>query len=236
MMKADNYDEERRLLYVAVTRAKQYLFFTAFKPSQFFELLSQKSEIATVTGIDHEIFPVEDKQVSSKEKLQIITVPVKSKKFVSVHALMDEYDKTDEDFQDIKLSHIPKSKGSRYEYGISFHRLAQKLASGAEVKSTDELVTRIKKFINELEADETRTEVDFLYPRGNEIIRGTIDLLAFYDDRIEVIDYKTDANKNNLEKYRLQIGIYKEVIQKIYADKDVVGKLYFVRLDQIIEI
>jgi len=236
MMKAGNYDEERRLLYVAVTRAKQYLYFTAYKPSQFFELLSQKSEIAPVTGIDHEIFPVEDKQVSSKEKLQIITVPVKSKKFVSVHALMDEYDKTDEDFQNIKLSRIPKSKGSRYEYGISFHRLAQKLAAGTEVKSTDEFVTRIKKFINELEADEIRTEVDFLYPKGNEIIRGTIDLLAFYDDRIEVIDYKTDANKNNLERYRIQMNIYKEVIEKIYPDKKVTSKLYFVRLDQTIEI
>ena len=236
MMKPGNYDEERRLLYVAVTRAKQYLYFTACKPSQFFEMLSEKSGIVPVAGIKHEIIPAEEDKYAAGEEININTITVKSRKFVSVHTKMDEYDKTDEDFQGIKLSRIPIDKGSRYEYGISFHRLAQKIAAGEEVKSKDELVIRIEKFINELGADEIRSEVDFLYPKGNEIIRGTIDLLAFYEDRIEIIDYKTDANKNNLEKYRIQIGIYKEVIQKIYAGKEVIGKLYFVRLDQIIDI
>lgn len=234
MMKPDNYDEERRLLYVAVTRAKQYLYFTAYKPSQFFELLAEKSGIAVVNDFNKEIIPVSDRQETSAEEIKIRTLPVKSRKFVSVHTKMDEFDKTEEDYKDIKLSGIPRNKDSRYEYGISFHRQAQKLAYGAEVNSSDELVNNIKKFIDELEADEIRTEVDFLYPKGNEIIRGTIDLLAFYEDRIEVIDYKTDANKKNLEKYRIQMNTYKEVIEKIYPDKKVTWMLYFVRAGEII--
>lgn len=234
MMKPDNHDEERRLLYVAVTRAKQYLYFTAYKPSRFFELLSEKSGIAAVTDFDKEIIPLNDKQEISVEEIKIITIPLTSKKFVSVHAKMDEFDKTDEDYQDIKLSGIPKNKGSRYEYGISFHRQAQKLAYGADINSSDVLVNSIKKFIIDLEADEIRSEVDFLYPKGNEIIRGTIDLLAIYEDRIEVVDYKTDANKKNIEKYRIQMNIYKEVIEKIYPFKKVIWKLYFVRLGETV--
>ncbi|HMS32500.1 MAG TPA: UvrD-helicase domain-containing protein [Ignavibacteria bacterium] len=233
MMKPDNHDEERRLLYVAVTRAKQYLFFTAYKPSRFFELLSERSGIAVVTNIDTEKKPADDWQDISVEELKIITVPLTGKKFVSVHAKMDEFDKTEEDYQQIKLSGIPKNKGGRYEYGISFHRQAQKLAYGADIKSSDELVNNIKKFINELDAEEIRSEVDFLYPKENEIIRGTIDLLAFYEDRIEVIDYKTDAGKKNIDKYNIQMNLYKEVIEKIYPDMKVIWKLYFVRLGEI---
>ncbi|WP_026182952.1 3'-5' exonuclease [Methanothermococcus thermolithotrophicus] len=31
-----NNDEERRLMFVAITRAKQYVFFTSHNPSEFF--------------------------------------------------------------------------------------------------------------------------------------------------------------------------------------------------------
>lgn len=236
MMKADNYDEERRLLYVAVTRAKQYLYFTAYKPSQFFELLSLKSGIAPSDGVNSDIIPIINNAELSGEEIKIKTVQEKSKKFVSVHDIMDQYDITEEDFQEIRLSRNTNFKSSsRYEYGIRFHRLAQKIASGIDLESSDELVIRVKKFIKDLNADKIRTEADFLYPKGNEIIRGTIDLLAFYKDRIEVIDYKTDADKTNIEKYRVQLNIYKEVIEKIYNDKEVKWKIYFVRLGEIIE-
>ena len=47
-----DYDEERRLLFVAITRAKQYVYLTASRPSIFFEELALSSEktINKVTG------------------------------------------------------------------------------------------------------------------------------------------------------------------------------------------
>ncbi len=40
-----NYDEERRLFYVAVTRAKQYLYLTSSKPSKFYNAWFEHDEI-----------------------------------------------------------------------------------------------------------------------------------------------------------------------------------------------
>ncbi|MBK6506321.1 MAG: ATP-binding domain-containing protein [Ignavibacteria bacterium] len=36
MSKEESYSESRRLLYVALTRAKQYLYLTSYNPSLFF--------------------------------------------------------------------------------------------------------------------------------------------------------------------------------------------------------
>ncbi|MBK8984077.1 MAG: hypothetical protein IPM38_17610 [Ignavibacteria bacterium] len=55
MLKTGNYDEERRLLYVAATRAKQYLYFTTSRPSQFFNDLLALSGKESVSDFDYEI-------------------------------------------------------------------------------------------------------------------------------------------------------------------------------------
>ena len=39
-------------------------------------------------------------------------------------------------------------------------------------------------------------------------IKGTIDLLAEYDDRIEIHDYKTDGDKDYEKRYALQLSVY----------------------------
>ncbi|MFZ1460107.1 MAG: PD-(D/E)XK nuclease family protein, partial [Ignavibacteria bacterium] len=64
----------------------------------------------------------------------------------------------------------------------------------------------------------------------------TIDLIAFYKDRIEIFDYKTDKNKNNLEKYKMQLSVYKKALKEIYKDKKLIAKIFFVSLDEIEEV
>ncbi|MGB4852276.1 MAG: PD-(D/E)XK nuclease family protein, partial [Ignavibacteria bacterium] len=83
-----------------------------------------------------------------------------------------------------------------------------------------------------------KSEVDFLMPdiESGNIIRGTIDLIAFYKDRIEIFDYKTDKNKNNLEKYKMQLSVYKKALKEIYKDKKLIAKIFFVSLDEIEEV
>ena len=73
-------------------------------------------------------------------------------------------------------------------------------------------------------------------PFENDVIRGVIDLLVIYDDRIEIIDYKTDSSLDNIEKYKMQLSIYKKVIKNIYHDKKTVCKLFYVSLDKLIDI
>ena len=66
-------------------------------------------------------------------------------------------------------------------------------------------------------------------------MRGVMDLIAFYDDRIEVTDYKTDSDLKNLEKYKIQISAYKKC-WRAFIRKKVTGKIYFVSIDKIIVI
>lgn len=116
------------------------------------------------------------------------------------------------------------------------HKMAHMIASGVDVDSEFEEIKKIKKFIKNLEAIELKSEVNFLYPKGEMIIRGTIDLLAIYKDRIDIYDYKTDSTKVNHDKYRVQLSVYKEVIKSIYKNLKVSSKIYYLNLDEISEI
>lgn len=233
MFKPDNYDEERRLLYVAVTRAKQYLYFTSFRPSQFFKHLAELTGKEPIKDFQYEIRTKKKEKINFTGTMPHPPVIKPSRQFFSVHELMkmdDTKDKQDEG------ETIYKLKSDAMNYGVMIHQIAQKIASGAKFDNEDEDIRRLSRFISVLKAKKLLTETDFLYPDGEKMIRGTIDLLAFYDDRIEVIDYKTDKNKKYLDKYQIQIGIYKDVIRNIYKDKKVIGKIYFVRLDEVLSV
>lgn len=232
MFKPDNYDEERRLLYVAVTRAKQYLYFTSFRPSQFFKHLAELTGKELIKDYQYEIRAQKKEKLSSTEKVQVPKLGKPSRQFYSVHDLMNEKITEASDISEEKA--VYRVRQDAMEIGVKVHQIAHKLANGVKVESELEEIKKLKKFISKLNAIKLMTEVDFLYPKEDQVIRGTIDLLAFYDDRIEVIDYKTDKDKKFLDKYKIQVGIYKDVIKKIYKDREVMGKIYFIGLDEVI--
>lgn len=236
VLKQKDYDEERRLLYVAVTRAKQYLFFTSYSPSIFFTELSEKSGIRAENDFSYGVLPVKTAKIS-----EAISIPKPHKKenqvkLVSVHSLMEKHEQDiAESFKSGNDFEFRKSSGSA-EKGILIHRLAQKLAAGIEIESKLPEVNKIKKFLQGLNSSTLMSEVNIIYPKDNEVIRGTIDLLAFYEDKIVIYDYKTDESKNNLPKYKIQMNFYKECLQQIYADKPVECKIYFLTLDEFVDV
>jgi len=124
----------------------------------------------------------------------------------------------------------------RRKFGIRIHNMAHKIANKIEVQSDLAEVQRLKSFINNLRADEIKSEVEFILPLEKEVIRGVIDLLAFYEDRIEIIDYKTDSSQKNIEKYKIQLSVYKEAVGKIYPNRELKCKLFFVSLDKVVDI
>ena len=236
VFKNTDYDEERRLLYVAATRAKQYLFFTSYKPSPFFTGLSESSKIPIIEDFTYPL-----KILKTEEKLKSIIInPVKKvfapRKFISVHSLMETAEENNfQEYHNVNEFTLNSSLQQK-ERGILIHQLAHKLASGIEVESDLEEIRKIKKFLYGLKAESIMAEVNFLFPKDNDVVRGIIDLIAFYKDRIVIYDYKTDSGKSHLDKYKLQVLVYKEVLQNIYKDKQVQGKIYFVNLDEFIEV
>ncbi|MEO6695503.1 MAG: UvrD-helicase domain-containing protein [Ignavibacteria bacterium] len=233
LCRKSDYDEERRLLYVAVTRAKQYVYLTSFKPSPFFKELSALTEKEVITDFDHKIIGHKSENNFSDEEILLTDPVIKQRKFVSTHRLMDEADMDFGNFEPNDENDLRTVK-ERLDHGALVHNLAHKIAGGIEVESDLPELIKIKTFLEDLKANELKSETDFILPKDDQIIRGTIDLLAFYDDRIEVIDYKTDTNKNYIQKYKIQIDVYKDVVKSIYKDKKVSGKIYFIELDEIV--
>lgn len=238
MLKTGNYDEERRLLYVAATRAKQYLYFTSGRPSYFFKDLQVLSGKNSISDFEYDIKPVEFKTDIESVKISIPEVVAHAKKFVSVHTLMKEVSDNaeTEKFDTESVSDLTFSNDEALKYGIEIHLAAQRIANRIDPDKESAEVKNIFKFIENCGADEIKAEADFLYPLDNEIVRGTIDLLLIYKDRVEIVDYKTGTGKMYLEQYKKQISIYKEVIEKIYPGKKVFGTIYFTGLNEFIKI
>lgn len=238
-VKKTDYDEDRRLLYVAVTRTKQYLYMTSGNPSALFSNLALESGKDIIEDFSYEIKSLKEEKSVETPKIKLEQKINKSKKFISPHSLMYESDEhKNTNYNSDTENSFTVSAKNRYAFGLKIHTAAHRIANGMKAEKDIPETERISKFISGLNADELKSEVDFLMPdiESGNIIRGTIDLIAFYKDRIEIFDYKTDKNKNNLEKYKMQLSVYKKALKEIYKDKKLIAKIFFVSLDEIEEV
>jgi ATP-dependent helicase/nuclease subunit A len=213
------YDEERRLLFVAITRAKQFVYFTSSKPSIFFKELMDRTE--------NESEKIEEVSISKTElesdKEEIgITIGSYQKKplLLSAHDLM---------------TYIPDEHGKGKEFGSLVHDIAERLALGEEVAEELKEKQHIKTFLTELNAKELKPEIECALPVGKALVRGIIDLLALFDDHVEIIDYKTDVSRKNHEEYIKQLSVYYYAVEDFYG-LPVKCKIYYVSQNEVVEI
>ena len=73
----------------------------------------------------------------------------------------------------------------------------------------------ITGIINSKRDAKLSAEIKCVLPVDDISIKGTIDLIAEYDDRIEIHDYKTDMDHCFENQYRLQLSIYALAAQSI---------------------
>ncbi|MBX7046665.1 MAG: UvrD-helicase domain-containing protein [Ignavibacteria bacterium] len=205
-VKRPEYDEERRLFYVAATRAKQYLYFTASKPSRFFAGLSEAGNIEAIEDFifSGSSFPIEKVRHVSEEKI----------------FLKNEIQAYEREFDEIIFD----------ENREKFIRLAKRLAGGinilpelegesGEVKSLilkfDEMLYELKLRAREILIDE-----EFHLPYKNGTAYGVIELLVKYDEGIEIIIF------GDAEKDLKKLEFYKSAIGKIRGEKNVAGRIF----------
>jgi len=209
-------DEERRLLYVSITRAKQYLIFTAGeRQSRFFDHMAEGFQIDEGYPLIPQI--EEALLVGAAEAVDelIIDSYEKHNTVISVHDLMGYSD----------------SQSIRGKYfGTRLHHFAHRVAMGFEDEWDAPEAEKIKDFIKSLKAMKLMPEVECSLPIGNLLIRGKIDLLAFCDDGIQIIDYKSDLTEANEAEYQKQLSVYYHVLRGIYPEKQIHCRLYYVRM------
>ncbi len=224
-----DYDEERRLLYVALTRAENYLFLSAEqgKEGQFFKELNVESE---VTEPDLERLEA-DAEEPAREELNVGepegTRPIKR----AVHSVID-----------IPSDGYPEGRGT--EFGTMIHEFAEKLVRGEELEPPfegrgSEDKENLFGFITSLEGD-FYPEQEVLVPRheGNRkyVYHGSIDLLNVMEDRVEVIDYKTDLDKTLQGEYEKQLELYREAAANSFPEKDVTGIIFYTKEGERVEV
>ena len=215
-----DYDEERRLLYVALTRAENYLFLSAEKgrESRFFQGLAPEPEILEpdLSGLEL------DKKGTTEKELVLEETdkgrPVKR----SVHSVVD-----------VSVEEVSGGRGP--EFGDIIHEFGEKVArdEGLEPpfkgKGREDKLN-LYRFINSLDG-ELYPEMEVLVPHYHEgkkyVYHGSIDLLNVERERVEVIDYKTDVDRSLQDQYEKQLELYAEAAGSHYSDRKVEAAIFY---------
>ena len=227
------YDEERRLLYVAVTRAKNHVIFAAGdEPNTFIEELP-----VDVEEIDVAVESPDRDEYAEAELPFAVTTP-EGPIGHTPHSLMD-----DTVFEDIaermeaSSETEPETRGM--DFGSRVHDFAEAYALGDDVPPSNPHERRIVEFVDdlpgELYVEEPVTlpvEVD-----GHRVtISGIVDLVHVTADRVDIIDYKTDSTRHAQPEYRKQLSVYYHVLSEWFAEKEVTTSLFYTtdgRRDQV---
>jgi len=197
-----DYDEERRLLFVSMTRAEQYMFIASGPSvSPFYGYVSGRGD--EYRGERPDRHPVKDTDRTDHVTEDPVIDPyTRRRRNIAVHDLM-EYKEGAED------------SGKGKEYGIRVHAAAQQLALGKEADDSLPETAKISRILKGMGGAVFKTEYDCALPVGEVTVRGVIDLFADFGDRIEIHDWKTDIDRRNLESYVVQLSVYAHVAKQV---------------------
>jgi ATP-dependent exoDNAse (exonuclease V) beta subunit len=219
------YDEERRLLYVAITRAEHHVLFSAGeRPNQFLEELPV--EIEPLEPDIRESGPPETEQAH----LQIGVPEPSAPRHATPHTVMD-----DDIFDRL-------SEGLGREFGNRVHAYAEAYALNQEPErpeSEEPDFAHVRDLINGL-SGELFIEQPIQLPvdiDGQAVtISGVVDLVHRTEDCVEIYDYKTDRTDRAESEYQVQLSMYHAVLANIYPDCDVVSRLVYTETGEVVEI
>lgn len=212
------YDEERRLLYVAITRAESHVIFSAGEdPNTFLEELP-----VDVEAWDTD--PVEGAVDETEQTELLISVPTPAGPVGhSPHSLMRE-----DVFEDVK-------EGMGKAFGTDAHDFAEAYARGEDVEldrddpGWDDK-QHMMSFLDGLSGDLLVEEGAYLpldVDGTRVMISGIIDLIHVRPDRVEVVDYKTDRGRHAETEYRKQLSVYYHVLRELYPDREVSASIFY---------
>jgi superfamily I DNA/RNA helicase len=208
-----DYDEERRLLYVAITRAENHVLFTAGDdPNRFLDELSVGVRQGT-TDVPQRIVDDESGSV-----LSVDAPTYAGPRQQSPHSLMD--DSVYEEAED----------GMGTAFGTAVHDFAERYILGDTVQPSNDDEFHAQSLIDSLSGD-LRAEEDAYLPldtdAGRVTLYGVIDLLHITPDAVDIIDYKTDRGRHAEAEYCKQLSVYYHVLTALYPDRTVQPSIFY---------
>lgn len=264
------HDEYFRLLYVALTRAKDELYiFSAANNS------SKKNEQSWYNHLESAAKSLGEAQenevyIYTDENYKNLPKANELEKQENIIEIADFYEKkinliNKEAISPSKLlsgnKPLEVNKNVDFSFGNAVHKLLEYLPNIEknkhqevtgyllkEFQLTDEnreiIIEEVKELLEDSEIKElfsynSKAEVPIAGFAGDKFVSGYIDLLIFKENEILIADYKTNRdvaeNKEKLiEKYSGQLGLYKEILQKIYPEKEIKTCLIFTMSKEIV--
>ncbi|MCU4753137.1 UvrD-helicase domain-containing protein [Halobacteria archaeon AArc-curdl1] len=228
------YDEERRLLYVAMTRAKDHLLFAAGDdPNTFLETLP-----VDIESIEPSVSVVELEH-GGDSPLTVDIPALTGPAGFSPHTLMD-----DSVYEDVSATDVCEGAsvsegdsmdekadiGRGTEFGSRVHEFAEDYALGMDVSPENNDERRIKALLDSLAGTVRVEERAYLPLEEGETrvtLSGIIDLVHVNDDTVEIIDFKTDRTRRAESEYRIQLSVYYHVLEGWFSDRPVTASIYY---------
>lgn len=207
------YDEERRLLYVAITRAETHVVFTSGPdPNTFLESLPVPIETVEPDLSEFASPP-------SEHAPFVVDIPAPDgPASYSPHTFID-----DAVFEG-------DTGGRGMEFGSDVHAFAERYVRDEPVVADNPDKQHVKTFVDSLQG-KLRTETDAYLPLtvGEEPISigGIIDLLHVTPATVDVIDYKTDRTAHAESEYQKQLSVYYHVVADQYPDRAVSASIFY---------
>jgi len=207
------YDEERRLLYVAMTRAESHLVFAAGEsPNSFIEELPVDLEELEPNVQEDDI------DETTQAHLQIAVPTPDGPVGHSPHTLM-----RDDVFEDV-------DDGRGTAFGTQTHEFAERYVLEGDIEPSNDDERHIKSFIDSLDG-ELRVEEDAYLPLTVDdeqvTISGIVDLVHIRPDTVEIIDFKTDLGRHAEDEYRKQLSVYYHVLNEWFSGREVTAGIFY---------
>ena len=207
------YDEERRLLYVAITRAESHVVFTSGpNPNAFLESLP-----VSIETVEPDLSAFEPSPSEHAPFVVDIPEPAGPASY-SPHTFVD-----DAVFEG-------DTGGRGMAFGSAVHEFAERYVLDEPVTADNTDERHVKTFLDSLQG-ETRAEIDAYLPLtvGGESVSigGIIDLLHVTSEKAAIIDYKTDRTTHAASEYQKQLSVYYHVVADQYPDRTVSASIFY---------
>jgi len=223
-----DYDEERRLLYVAITRAESHVLFTGGEdPNTFFAELPCPTREADPT-----VEPVE-RTTTAQTQLPFSIVTPEGPTGHTPHTLMDSEVFTDDGAETDTDTDTESVEFRGREFGSRVHDFAEAYALGEDVTPTtadSEDEQHVKAFLDSLPGErhvEERAVLPLEVDGERVTISGIVDLVHETPTEVEIVDYKTDRTRRGQSEYRKQLSAYYHVLSACFPEKDVTASLFY---------
>ena len=234
MAEAEDYDEYLRLLYVAITRARDELYICGSLGERNTNIEKSWYQILenslTKFGIKDEASGIvryetpHEKEISEFIPPKLKTKPAlpeyMRKKIVVSRRLLEEID------EEIPFTDAAEN----IEYGNRVHKILEIAGQmNADIreeylKTEEKLATLFSKpEFAEIFGKNSRAEVPIIGELSGKLVSGRIDRLVIKKDEIMIVDFKTSRRIPDImpQNYIRQMDKYRQIIQMQYPDKKI---------------